>query len=109
MGWNKTLIPAILNGSALFILALDETNTPLGMGRLIGDGTSDCYLQDIVVFPDHRDRHIGTRIVSALQHLAALHGYTWTGLIAAPGKQTFYERTGFSPMTNYTPMLHEEK
>ena len=78
------------------------------MGRLISDGSSDCYIQDVVVFPEYREMGIGGRIVSALKRIAELTGHTWIGLISAPGKEGFYERAGFSRMENYTPMLTEE-
>lgn len=109
MGWDNGQIPDLIKGSFLVILAVNEQNQAVGMGRLISDGASDGYIQDIVVFPEYRNARIGSRIVEALRSLAALYGHTWTGLISAPGKQQFYERAHFSAMKDYTPMLFEEK
>lgn len=108
MGWNKNQIAPILSGSYLVIIARDENNNAIGMGRLISDGASDCYIQDVVVLPEYRARGLGSRIVAALKSFAKLSGHTWIGLISAPGKESFYERAGFSAMENYTPMLKEE-
>ena len=108
MGWNKSQIPTLINGSYLVIIARDLENNAVGMGRLISDGSSDCYIQDVVVFPEYREHRIGSRIVAALKRIAELTGHTWIGLISAPGKEQFYERAGFSRMENYTPMLREE-
>ena len=108
MGWDKSQIPTLINGSYLVIIARDSENNAVGMGRLISDGSSDCYIQDVVVFPEYREQRIGSRIVAALKRIAELTGHTWIGLISAPGKEQFYERAGFSRMENYTPMLKEE-
>ena len=108
MGWDKSQIPTLINGSYLVIIARDSENNAVGMGRLISDGSSDCYIQDVVVFPEYREQRIGSRIVTALKCIAELTGHTWIGLISAPGKEQFYERAGFSRMENYTPMLKEE-
>ena len=108
MGWDKSQIPTLINGSYLVIIARDSENNAVGMGRLISDGSSDCYIHDVVVFPEYREQRIGSRIVAALKRIAELTGHTWIGLISAPGKEQFYERAGFSRMENYTPMLKEE-
>ena len=108
MGWDKSQTPTLINGSYLVIIARDSENNAVGMGRLISDGSSDCYIQDVVVFPEYREQRIGSRIVTALKRIAELTGHTWIGLISAPGKEQFYERAGFSRMENYTPMLKEE-
>ena len=108
MGWDKNQIPTLINGSYLILIARDLENNAVGMGRLISDGSSDCYIQDIVVFPEYREMGIGSRIVNTLKRIAELTGHTWIGLISAPGKEEFYKRAGFSVMENYTPMLKEE-
>ena len=108
MGWDKNQIPTLINGSYLVLIARDSENNAVGMGRLISDGSSDCYIQDVVVFQEYRGMGIGSRIVNTLKRIAELTGHTWIGLISAPGKEKFYKRAGFSIMENYTPMLKEE-
>lgn len=107
MGWDERLIPPILHGSFLFVVACDPQSRAIGMGRIIADGASDGYIQDVVVFPEYRNQGIGSRIVSALRKLGTLYGLSWIGLISAPGKEEFYKRAGFNPMEKYTPMLFE--
>ena len=108
MGYDKAAIPRLLDGSFLVVIAKDEENNAVGMGRLISDGASDAYIQDVVVFPEYRERGIGSRIVSALKKLALAYGHSWIGLISAPGKEEFYRRAGFSEMEHYTAMLREK-
>jgi len=109
MGNDENQIPKIIQGSLFFIVAVNEKGEAIGMGRLISDGASDGYLQDIVVFPEYRSFGIGSRIVNALRKLATAYGLSWIGLVALPGKEGFYKCAGFSPMENYTPMLYEGK
>jgi len=108
MGWDIAHIPRLISGSFLVIVATDQNGNAIGMGRLISDGASDCYIQDIVVFSDYRHRGIGRRIVSALKKYAILTGHTWIGLISLPGREEFYKHIGFSIMEKYTPMLKED-
>lgn len=109
MGFDSAEIEVIIRGSFFFAVAFDENKNAVGMGRIIADKTSDGYIQDVVVFPEYRNTGIGSRIVSALKKLGDLYGLKWLGLISAPGKENFYNRAGFSPMINYTPMLFEKK
>lgn len=109
LGGNDADVANIIKESFIFVVALNENKNAVGMGRIIADKTSDGYIQDVVVFPEYRNMHIGTRIVSTLKKLGELQGLKWMGLISAPGKENFYKRAGFSEMINYTPMLFEEK
>lgn len=111
MGWNPAGIAPLMRGSYLFIIALDTTtNQAVGMGRIIADGSSDGYIQDVAILHNYRGRGIGTTIVTLLRELGAALGLSWIGLIAAPEKENIYKRAGFSPMANYTPMnLDEER
>lgn len=77
------------------------------MGRIISDGVSDAYLQDIVVLPDWRNRGIGTAIVKKLMTICMHSGIGWIGIIAAPETEYFYRRFGFAKMNGYTPMRYE--
>ncbi len=112
-GWWKdtydtALIPAMIRGSFAFAVAVEkQTNEAVGMGRLLSDGISDAYIQDLVVLPSYRDKRIGKRLVSTLVEYAKRHGLTWIGLIAEPGQESFYEPLHFKPMKNYVPMKYE--
>jgi GNAT superfamily N-acetyltransferase len=100
-------IKRIISGSYVFIIAVDRlTGETIGMGRAISDGTSDAYIQDLVVKPSHRGRGIGAAIVDTVVQHCLENGITWIGLVAEPGTAEFYQTIGFSRMEGYIPMLH---
>lgn len=109
MGWNTDRIAQIIDGSFIFLVACDTRNRAVGMGRIISDEVADGYVQDVVVFPEHRGRGIGERMAKTLKLLGSAYGLTWIGLVSAPGKESIYRRAGFSEMKNYTPMLFEHE
>lgn len=96
---------ALVVGSFLVAAAFDSNGMLCGMGRVISDGSSDCYIQDVVVRTDVRGRGVGSRIVSLLADEARSRGLRWIGLVAAPGTTPFYESLGFRPMKDHVPML----
>jgi GNAT superfamily N-acetyltransferase len=75
------------------------------MGRVISDGVSDGYIQDLVVMPEYRGTGIGAQIVSKLVKKCLEMGVSWIGLIAEPGTEKFYMSLGFSPMDRHIPLL----
>jgi N-acetylglutamate synthase-like GNAT family acetyltransferase len=75
------------------------------MGRVIADGVSDGYIQDLVVLPEYRKSGIGTNIVAALVTRCLQSGITWIGLIAEPDTEKFYLPLGFHPMEKHVPLL----
>jgi aralkylamine N-acetyltransferase len=94
----------LVAGSHCFLVA-ESGSRIIGMGRVISDGISDAYIQDVTVQPEFRGRGIGSGIVSRL--LARLHGdgIEWIGLIAERNSHGFYRRLGFSEMADSVPML----
>ena len=99
-------IEKILKQSFCFVIA-EHNGHAIGMGRVISDGVSDGYLQDIVVLPEWRNKGIGTRIVKKLIQECHTRGITWLGIIAEPGTEYFYRTFGFARANGYTPMLYE--
>lgn len=96
----------LIRGSFAFAVAVDTvTGRAVGMGRVIADGVSDGYIQDLVVFPQFRKSGIGTQIVSALVNRCLESGITWIGLIAEPGTETFYFPLGFHTMDKHVPLI----
>ena len=81
-----------------------ENGRTLGMGRVVGDGARIFYLQDVFIHPDAQRRGVGTAIVDALLNWIRStlpEGRTVTvALMAATGKEPFYERFGFSIRPN---------
>ncbi len=100
-------LPRLIRGSFLFAVAVDsKTGRAIGMGRVISDGVSDGYIQDLVIFPEYRKTGIGTQIVSTLVKKCLEQGVLWIGLIAEPATEKFYLPFGFHPMEGHTPLLY---
>lgn len=79
----------------------------IGMGRVLSDGISDAYIQDIAVLKKYRGNGIGKAIVSKLVSELRRCDIDWIGLIGEPGTAEFYENLGFKTMTNYIPMKYD--
>jgi GNAT superfamily N-acetyltransferase len=108
--YNPAGIPALISGSFAFAVAIDSiTGKAIGMGRVLSDGVSDAYIQDLVVLPAYRKQDIGKKIVRALIDYCLSKGVTWIGLIAEPGTDQFYQDLGFQPMDKYIPLLYTKE
>lgn len=103
--WNPDEIRPLINGSFLFVLATDKKKKAVGMGRVISDGSSDGYIQDLVIHSDYRGTGLGRRILKTLVTESRKRGLGWIGLIAEPGTSGFYEKEGFSIMDDHIPMV----
>lgn len=101
---NRDHVRRIIAGSHCFLQAVVNEKI-IGMGRAISDGESDAYIQDITVKTTHRNKGIGSQIVKRLAEKIEADGLKWIGLIAERNTHGFYERIGFKPMPNATPML----
>lgn len=105
--YDQSGLRHLIRGSFLFAVAVDtKTGRAVGMGRVISDGVSDGYIQDLVVLPEFRKTGIGTRIVSALVKKCVEQGISWIGLIAEPDTEKFYLPFGFHPMEGHTPLVY---
>jgi aralkylamine N-acetyltransferase len=112
-GWWKeetddvSFLPELVKNSLCFVGAFHEGKL-IGMGRSIGDGISDAYIQDVTVLPEYRKRGIGGRITNTIVAFLQANGLKWIGLIGEPGTQSFYERLGFRLMKDYIPMMKKD-
>ena len=103
--YDQKELPRLIRGSFLFAVAVDrKTGHAVGMGRVISDGVSDGYIQDLVVLPEYRKTGIGTQIVSTLVKKCVERGSSWIGLIAEPDTEKFYLPFGFHPMEGHVPL-----
>jgi ribosomal protein S18 acetylase RimI-like enzyme len=103
--WDPAGIRALIAGSFAFAVAIDSVaGKAVGMGRVISDGVSDGYVQDLVVLPDYRGRGVGTMILSTLLDYCRSAGVTWVALVAEPGTESFYNALGFRRMEEHIPM-----
>ncbi len=105
--YDKAGIPGLIAGSFAFVVAVDrQTGKAIGMGRVLSDGASDAYIQDLVILAPYRGQNLGKRIVQTLIDFCVSRNILWIGLIAEPGSSQFYTSLGFKPMEHYTPMLY---
>ncbi len=103
--WDPAGLDALIAGSFAFAVAVDAVaGRAVGMGRVISDGVSDAYIQDLVVRPEYRGRGVGTMILSALLDYCNSAGVTWVALVAEPGTEAFYTALGFRRMEGHIPM-----
>lgn len=73
----------------------------VAMGRVIGDGALFFYLQDIVVHPNYQHRGLGSAVMHSLEQYLqreAKAGAT-VALLAAQGREEFYEQFGYQRRT----------
>lgn len=107
--YDKSKLKDLIKGSFVFMVVVEkETGKTLGMGRVLSDGVSDAYIQDLVVLNSYRGRGIGKELVKKLVEYCRSKGICWIGLIAEPDQDGFYSRIGFKQMKNYVPMKYEE-
>ncbi len=92
--------------STLYLIVLSDEKV-IGMGRILSDGMSDGYIQDIAVLSTYRKQGIGGKIIQNLIAKAKEQGIDWIALIGEPNTQSFYEKLGFEVMPKYIPMIYK--
>jgi ribosomal protein S18 acetylase RimI-like enzyme len=105
----RAAIPPMIRGSLCFMVARSIEGRIVGMARVISDGYSDAYIQDVVVLPDYRGRGVGHELVRRLTQFCVARKIAWIGLVAEPGTQGLYEDLGFGPLVGYQPMLYGKR
>ena len=105
----RAIIPGMIRGSLCFMVARSLDGRVVGMARVISDGFSDAYIQDVVVLKTHRGLGIGRELIKRLTQFCVARKIAWIGLIAEPGTQDFYEDLGYGPLVGYQPMLHGKR
>jgi GNAT superfamily N-acetyltransferase len=105
VGW--IVPPAIARGLAGSVYGVCATfdDEVVGTGRIIGDGGFTYFLGDVIVVPALQRKGIGTaimeRLLAYIREDACVGAYVT--LMAAGGKESFYERFGFvrRPLDSY--------
>ena len=100
VGWNnfcqEQAITALKN--SVYDITVSDNNHVIGMGRLIGDGIYYTVV-DVVVDPAFQGKKVGTEIINKLLEFVEknipIGGRASVQLIAAEGKEAFYEKQGF--------------
>ena len=85
--------------ASLVKLSAEDDGETVGMVRVAGDGAFVFVIADLLVRPDRRGEGIGTTLVNcAVDAISAmLPNGVWATvtLIAASGRESFYEELGF--------------
>ena len=105
----RAVISAMIRGSFRFMIARLPEGRIIGMARVISDGCSDAYIQDVVVLPSYRKQGIGRELIRLLTEFCVARKISWIGLIAEPGTRKFYEELGYGPLAGYQPMLYGKR
>ena len=103
VGWTAyTDDPASLKAgfqNSLLTLGAYEGDTLLGVIRMVGDGQTIVYIQDILVLPEYQCRGIGTALVRAvLERFRDVRQIMLT-TDNTPKTIAFYESLGFVQLT----------
>jgi ribosomal protein S18 acetylase RimI-like enzyme len=99
----------MVRGSFCFMVARTLDGRIIGMARVISDGHSDAYIQDVAVLDNYRRQGVGRELVRRLTQFCANRKIGWIGLVAEPGTQHMYEDLGFGALTGYQPMLYGKR
>jgi len=99
---DPDLMNKIIQGSFCFAVA-SIGDKVIGMGRAISDGVSDAYIQDVAVLSELRGKGIGVLIMDEIVKYLRNKNINWIALISEPEAVSFYQRYGFSQMTDYIP------
>ncbi|KAF3045518.1 hypothetical protein E8E12_008989 [Didymella heteroderae] len=117
-------VPKALENSFVGILAyetkgmLDDSmpspdQSPVAMGRLVGDKSLFLILVDVAVHPEHQRRGLGKRIMKALiDYVDANAPQAYVSLVAEPAAQKLYPQYGFKdvqPSIGMYRMIRDRK
>lgn len=100
VGWlaytnNLDRLKDAIDNSLSVITAWDNDKL-IGLTRVIGDGYTIIYIQDILVHPDFQNKNIGTQLMSKV--LSKYKDVRQKTLLTedAPDVRHFYEKFGFT-------------
>lgn len=106
VGWTAytrdpgSLMKALANSHR--VLAARSQGVLVGLCRVVSDGETICYVQDLLVHPDHQGAGLGTRLLEAmLEHYRHVRQRV---LLTddEPAQRAFYTACGFVDSTEHT-------
>ena len=104
VGWKTRSVDAIEKGlpNTLYCVCAYVDQELVGMARIIGDAGMAYYIQDVIVIPAYQRQGIGKQIMDQIMLYLRepMSQKAAIGLMAAPGKEMFYEKYGFARLPN---------
>lgn len=98
-GWtNYVKNPEMLQKAyenSLLVLAARQEKQLIGLVRVVGDGASILYIQDILVLPEYQGEGVGSRL---LQEVDRLYPQVYQKVLLTdqqPNTMRFYEKCGY--------------
>ena len=104
VGWKTHELQVVQNflPNSLYGVCVRCDGELVGMGRVVGDGGTVFYIQDVVVVPEHQGQGCGAMVMERIMNYIQTHAHNHStvGLMSAFGKEGFYERYGFTRRPN---------
>lgn len=105
VGWtaytnSPEMLGAAIAGSS-YVVTARYGGRLVGLARALSDGATICYLQDVLVLPEHQRTGVGRALVEAvLGHYPAVRQKV---LLTddEPGQRAFYESLGYAEIRDY--------
>ncbi|MGL4736924.1 MAG: GNAT family N-acetyltransferase [Cellulosilyticaceae bacterium] len=101
VGWvNYTNNPQMLRNAykgSLAIVGAYEDEKLVGIIRVVGDGHSIIYIQDIIVLPEYQRRGIGSLM---LKEILSVYAHVYQKILLTdnqPNTVAFYKQMAFTP------------
>jgi predicted GNAT family N-acyltransferase len=99
VGWKILQYDKIKTGldNSVYCVCAEDQDNIIGFGRIVGDGGTVFYIQDIIVKPSYQKQKIGTLIMKKLMEYIDNNCIedAIIGLIATSELDTFYKKFGF--------------
>jgi predicted GNAT family N-acyltransferase len=99
VGWGIGEKEAFENGlkNSLYGVCVFKDEMIIGIVRVIGDGSTCFYIQDVIVKPEYQKMGIGFEMMKKVMKYIEINACSGAvvGLMAAKGKEKFYEKFGF--------------
>lgn len=97
--WRIIDIESIKKGlkNSIYCVCIKDKNRMIGFGRIVGDGGTVFYIQDIIVDPQYQNKKIGTKIMEKIMSYIENNCSkdAIIGLIAVSELDDFYKNFGF--------------
>ena len=96
LGNKKAQDVALAFNNSMFKCFVYDGEKMIGVGRALADGADCSYICDVAIRPAYQGFGLGKKIVMHLVEKSSNHKKII--LYAAPGKENFYKKLGFSRM-----------